>query len=89
MEILSKRVETPSRQAVRIETEQAVRVSVAALPEDQRAAVNLHHLEGKSIAETAQSMHRSPGAIRGLLRRARQSLRQLLTPRPEGSCKFK
>jgi len=68
----------PSQSAARHEGVQAIQVGIAALPDDQREAVQLHHLGGKSIKETAAAMDRTPGAVRGLLRRANQALRDAL-----------
>jgi len=55
-----------------------VQVGIAGLPDDQREAIWLHHLSGKSIEETAAAMDRTPASVRGLLQRARQALRDAL-----------
>jgi RNA polymerase sigma-70 factor (ECF subfamily) len=60
------------------EAVRAIQVAVAGLPEDQRTAVKLHHLEGQSVEATAAEMARSAGAVRGLLQRARRELRSAL-----------
>jgi RNA polymerase sigma factor (sigma-70 family) len=75
IDLLSDRGDTPSRDASRLEAVRVVRVGVAALPEEQRKAISLHYFEGRTVDSTAAAMDRSPGAVRGLLRRARQSLR--------------
>jgi RNA polymerase sigma-70 factor (ECF subfamily) len=75
---LSDHGSTPSGNAARNEAVHAVRVGLAGLPSAQREAIKLHHLDGRSLDETAAKMDRSPGAVRGLLQRARQSLRQTL-----------
>jgi RNA polymerase sigma-70 factor, ECF subfamily len=75
---LSDRGSTPSGNAAKSEVVQAVRVGLAGLPSAQREALQLHHLDGRSLDETAAEMKRSPGAVRGLLQRARQSLRETL-----------
>src|SRR5262249_46499858 len=59
----------------RQEAVRAIQVAVAGLPEDERTAVQLHHLDGQNIESTAAIMARSPGAVRGLLQRARQAMR--------------
>jgi RNA polymerase sigma-70 factor (ECF subfamily) len=69
---------TPSGNAARNEAVRAVRVGLAGLPSAQREAIQLHHLDGRSLDETAAKMDRSRDAVRGLLQRARQSLRQTL-----------
>jgi RNA polymerase sigma-70 factor (ECF subfamily) len=56
----------------------AVRNAVDELPSDQREAVRLHALEGQTLATTAQNIRRSPAAVRGLVHRAKQRLRELM-----------
>ena len=70
--------DTPSRSCARREEIDAVRVALAQLPGDQRQAIMLRYLEGKSTDATAQTMERSPQAVHGLICRAMVSLRQLL-----------
>jgi RNA polymerase sigma-70 factor (ECF subfamily) len=68
----------PSGQAAKREAVQAVQVGLASLPESQRDAIRIRHLDGKSIAETAVELGRPQGAVRGLLQRARKTLRGAL-----------
>jgi RNA polymerase sigma-70 factor (ECF subfamily) len=75
VEMLSDHGRTPSQSVARREAVRAIQIGIAGLPGDQREAVQLHHLAGKSIKETAAAMQRSPGAVRGLLQRAKQALR--------------
>jgi RNA polymerase sigma-70 factor (ECF subfamily) len=75
---LSGRSEPPSGPAARREMVAAIHVGMADLPDSQRQAVQLHHLGGNSVEETAARMNRSPGAIKGLLHRARQALRDAM-----------
>jgi len=49
----------------------SIRKIILALPEDQREALLLQHLEGLSIAEIASVMDRSAAAVNSLLQRAR------------------
>jgi RNA polymerase sigma-70 factor, ECF subfamily len=69
---------SPSRKAAR--NEDAVRLAnaLAQLPEAQRDAVFLHHLQGWSIAETAERLRRTEPAVAGLLHRGLKQLRGLL-----------
>ena len=69
---------SPSEQVVR--QEQLVRLSaaLARLPEDQRRAVEMHHLQDASVAEIAEQLGRTEAAVAGLLRRGLKKLRELL-----------
>jgi RNA polymerase sigma-70 factor (ECF subfamily) len=78
VEILSAGSSTPSRCLARREGVRAVQVAMAGLPDDYRQAIRLRYLENRSLSHVAQAMHRSPGAIRGLLDRAKQKLRAAL-----------
>ncbi len=75
-ELLSADCDTPSGAFARQEAVQAIQVGIAGLPDDQRKAICLHVLEGKSLAETAAIMNRTPGAVRALVHRAKQQLRE-------------
>jgi RNA polymerase sigma-70 factor (ECF subfamily) len=77
---LIDRQSSPSEQAVRHERLQHLARALAQLPEDQRRAVELHHLKGWTLPEVAQEMGRSKEAVAGLLFRAVKKLRQLLAP---------
>jgi RNA polymerase sigma-70 factor (ECF subfamily) len=52
--------------------------AVEALPEDQRLAVQMRHLDGASVAAIAEAMDKTPAAVAGLLRRGMQALRDEL-----------
>jgi RNA polymerase sigma-70 factor (ECF subfamily) len=75
-EMLSANCDTPSGACARHEAVQAIQVGIAGLPDDQRAAIRLHVLEGRSLAETAAVINRTPGAVRALVHRAKQQLRE-------------
>jgi RNA polymerase sigma-70 factor (ECF subfamily) len=49
--------------------------AVAALPEDQRRAVELKHMQGLSLVDVADRMGRSVPAVAGLLQRGLRALR--------------
>ena len=57
--------------AERREAATRLRAIVLGLPDDQREALLLQHLEGLSIDEIATVMGRSPAAVNSLLQRAR------------------
>ena len=54
---------------------QAIQVAIASLPDDYREAIHLKYMEGRSLEEVATQMNRSPGAVRGLIDRAKQKMR--------------
>jgi RNA polymerase sigma-70 factor (ECF subfamily) len=69
---------SPSYQAARQEDLLRLAEALAGLPEDQRAAVELHHLEGRTLAETAQAMGRTRSAVASLVFRGLRNLRRRL-----------
>jgi RNA polymerase sigma-70 factor (ECF subfamily) len=78
VELLSDHKDTPATAAAREESIRAVQVAIAGLPHPQRQAIELRYLQGRSVADTAMKMDRTPGAINALLNRAKQKLRQSL-----------
>ena len=56
-----------------VEADAKLRQIVESLPEDQRDALLLQHLEGLSVTQIAAVMHRSESAVTGLLYRARSA----------------
>ncbi len=76
---------TPSAQMRKAELSDVVRDALATLNEDQKIAVLLNKFEDMSYAEIAEVMNRSPEAIKSLLARARNQLREQLTPYLSGS----
>jgi RNA polymerase sigma-70 factor (ECF subfamily) len=76
--LLSDHGSTPSQCAARDEAIRAIHVGLAGLPTDQRAVVMHRYIEQQSIESTAAAMQRTPGAVRGLLHRAKQSLRDAM-----------
>src|SRR5579871_1549044 len=69
----------PDEQALRQEQLLHLAKALEQLPCDQRRAIQLHHLEGQSLAAAAREMHRSKQAVVGLLFRGLRRLRSLLT----------
>ena len=55
-------------------------MAMESLSERQRLAVLLNKFEGMSYADIAKAMELSPQAIKSLLSRARENLRQILEP---------
>ena len=75
---------SPSQRAVRQEQLLRLTESLARLPEDQRTAVELHHLRGYAVAEVARQMGRSDGAVGALLVRGLKRLRVRLLEAESG-----
>ncbi len=69
---------SPTQRAVRNELLDRLAQALAALPEDQRFAIELKHLEGLSLEAAAARMGRTEPAMAGLLRRGLQTLRARL-----------
>jgi RNA polymerase sigma-70 factor (ECF subfamily) len=72
---------SPSQRAVRHEELLRLAAALARLPEDQRQAVELHHLQGLPLADVAKELGRSKGAVAQLLFRGLNKLRELLADR--------
>jgi RNA polymerase sigma-70 factor, ECF subfamily len=71
---------TPSGQLRQAELSDLVRDALSTLNEDQKMAVLLNKFEEMSYAEIADVMGKSPEAIKSLLARARNHLREQLEP---------
>ncbi len=69
---------SPSQQAARHEQMARLAEALAALPEQQRRAVELHHLQGRPLVECAAELGCSKPAVAGLLHRGLKRLRELL-----------
>ena len=63
-----------SQVARRAEAQRALRIAVAALPPDQREAIERCSLQGRPLAEVAEAMGRSTAAVRGLIQRGKTAL---------------
>jgi RNA polymerase sigma-70 factor (ECF subfamily) len=69
---------SPSQRVIRDEELITLVEAVAGLPDSQRRAVELHHLQGMSLAEIADDMGLSRPAVAGLLHRGLKALRARL-----------
>jgi RNA polymerase sigma-70 factor (ECF subfamily) len=78
VDMLEDHGRTGSQLIARREAVCALQIAIADLPQDQQQAVRLHLLEGQSLADTAAAMRRTPGAINGLVQRAKQQLREAM-----------
>jgi RNA polymerase sigma-70 factor (ECF subfamily) len=72
---------SPSGLAARNEEHGLLYAALSTLADDQRRAIELHHLQGHSLEETASQMGRSWKSVAGLIRRGIAALRQQLVPR--------
>ena len=66
---------TPSQHAQRDEELLGLARALAQLPEEQRVAVELKHLQGYSVEEISRELGHSTAAVGGLLRRGLHRLR--------------
>jgi RNA polymerase sigma-70 factor, ECF subfamily len=70
----------PARQLDKAEMREIVQLALGSLGERQRMAVLLSKFEGMSYSEIAEVMELSPPAVKSLLSRARENLREVLQP---------
>jgi RNA polymerase sigma-70 factor (ECF subfamily) len=69
---------TPSQHVAQDEELLRMAAALTQLPEAQREAVVLHHLQRATLADVADQLGRSPAAVAGLLHRGLKKLRELL-----------
>jgi RNA polymerase sigma-70 factor (ECF subfamily) len=70
----------PTRQLDKAEMREIVQMALESLAERQRMAVLLSKFEGLSYTEIGEVMELSPQAIKSLVSRARENLREVLQP---------
>jgi RNA polymerase sigma-70 factor (ECF subfamily) len=75
---ISAEQSSPSQQAMQHERAVCLANALAELPDSQREALVLQHWHGRSLAEIAEQLGRSPTAVAGLLKRGLKQLRVLL-----------
>jgi RNA polymerase sigma-70 factor (ECF subfamily) len=76
--LLAREEPTPGREAAQQEQLSRLALALLQLGDDQRGAIELHHLQGLSLAEVGQRMGRSREAVAGLVFRGLKHLRALL-----------
>ena len=69
---------SPSEHARRQEQALLLSAALVKLPEEQREALMLRHFQGQSLAQIAEHLGRSHGAVAGLLKRGLQQLHDRL-----------
>jgi RNA polymerase sigma-70 factor (ECF subfamily) len=77
-EWLAKDGSGPPQQAERNEGLERLALALARLPDAQREALELRHLQGRSVAEIGRQMGRSEASTAGLLRRGLKQMREFL-----------
>jgi RNA polymerase sigma-70 factor (ECF subfamily) len=75
---LASEQSSPSQRAIRQEELFRLADTLLALPEAQRESIVLHYLQGWCVAEVAEHLGRSEGAIAGLLHRGLRRIRELM-----------
>jgi RNA polymerase sigma-70 factor (ECF subfamily) len=74
--LLALNESTPSQKASKAEQLVHLAGALAGLPDDQRNALELHHLQGLSVPKVARLMDKTAASVTGLLYRGGKSLRQ-------------
>jgi len=78
------RVEDPSQRMIQNDVVHAVRAAIARLPEQQRMALVLAKYHELPYAEIATVLGSSEKAVKSLVHRARENLREVLAPYLQG-----
>ena len=79
-QIVDEGAQNPERELMRADTVEAVRASIARLPERQRMALILAKYEGQSFLEIGEVLGISEKAVKSTVHRARENLREWLAP---------
>jgi RNA polymerase sigma-70 factor (ECF subfamily) len=83
-EFKDERIEDPSERMMQDDVVQAVRVAIAQLPEQQRMALVLAKYHELPYIEIATVLGSSEKAVKSLVHRARENLRETLAPYLQG-----
>lgn len=70
----------PAQELLKQETTQIIQSAINSLPENQRSAVILRRYENLSYEDIAKTMNCSVKAVKSLLNRAKENLRNFLQP---------
>jgi RNA polymerase sigma-70 factor, ECF subfamily len=76
--VLAADQSTPSQAASRNETLLQLATAIEALPDAQREAVTLYHLQQWTLDRVAEHMSRTPAAVAGLIKRGLKQIRTAL-----------
>jgi RNA polymerase sigma-70 factor (ECF subfamily) len=80
---LASEESTPCRRVIHREQLSRLARALLQLADDQRRAVELHHLQGLSLADVGHHLGRTREAVAGLIFRGLKNLRMLLADKPE------
>jgi RNA polymerase sigma-70 factor, ECF subfamily len=69
---------SPSQRAVRAEDLARIREALSDMSDNQRRAIEMHHLEGRALGEIAEALETTKPAVAGLLHRGLKALRARL-----------
>jgi RNA polymerase sigma-70 factor (ECF subfamily) len=83
-EFKDERIQDPSDRMMQDDVVQAVRVAIAQLPEQQRMALVLAKCHELPYIEIATVLGSSEKAVKSLVHRARENLRETLAPYLQG-----
>lgn len=72
----ARQASTPSKKAIQGERALRLAAAIEELPDEQRTAIVMRHLQEKSLDDIAKELDRSKSAIAGLLYRGLRSLRE-------------
>jgi len=75
---LTDRSSSPSQRAERNEQLQSLATALQALPDAQREAIELYHLQGCTLPEVARLLNRTGPSVAGLIHRGLKQLRQVM-----------
>ena len=76
---LASQQSSPSQHAMHQEQLLALADALGQLSADQRQAIEMHHLQGRPLADVAKAMGRNKGAVAALLYRGLKQLRERLS----------
>lgn len=71
---------SPEAESLRMERQELIHSAIQHLPRYQRIMIEMYHSNGKSYEEIAQAMGLSIGTVKSRMSRARQMLRERLSP---------
>jgi RNA polymerase sigma-70 factor (ECF subfamily) len=74
---------SPSTQVANTEELLRLTNAIETLPETQREAIVLHHLQGWTLSEVANALERSDTAVAGLIHRGLRNLRKIMSENDE------